>query len=384
MLFRALDTFLLSHVNTRVTPHLDTYIETLNVRRGILTERYETSPGYESNIVVLLRKILADADIPSLLVKSSDLDCYYDTLVYTTPSLNSIFDAVTTGLSFYDMAIRRSEIHTEEFFIPVQCRDPVATLPFDQGWDAWQSVRPLRLVDIDSLELTSATYQDQIVFTKLHPTRAVMTIDVVALVLQYVNFLRSNTQVMDQPEYLHHYVLVSLLKDLDDLWLGNVYTAMLAAPAWSTKNPSENITKQLIGDGFYGYKGTELPTALRELANMITACRNGSVTPAVLVASLPLTSCCVPDFIKQLIATTSTDDRRQTYWMEFLRDYRWLELLYQAYQLQPNFVASKNLYTSLRRDIPLIFNKRFWNNCRNQKVSNFIQTELQELLRRCS
>ena len=165
MLFRCFETYLLTNVQPRVMPHFKTYIETLNTKRELLTERNINAPGYESNIIVLLRKILADADIPALLRKTSDLDRYLDILIFTTPSLNNIFDAVTTGLTFSDMAIRRTTPRTEEFFIPVSCQDPLALLPFDRGWDYWQKVKPLRLVDIDSSELTFATYQDQIYFS---------------------------------------------------------------------------------------------------------------------------------------------------------------------------------------------------------------------------
>lgn len=383
MLFRTLDMYLTRAIQPRTTPHLSTFIETLNVRRSILTGRYLNAPGYESNIVVLLRKILADADIPALLKKTTDFDCYFDTLIYTTPSLNSIFDAVTTGLSFYDMLIRRSSVHTEEFLIPVQCLDVIASLPFDQGWDAWRNVKPIRLIDIDSLEITSNTYQDQIVYTKLHPTRAVFTIDVVALVLQYVNFLRYNETSMNQPEYFHHYVLVNLLKDLDDIWLLNVYTTMFSLPSWSVKNASVDfLKKKVTGDGFYGYPGTELYIALEELVDMTNACRRGVLYPSVLIASLPLTGSHFPESLRYLLSTTYVENMRQDYWVEYLRDRRWLMLLYTVYQLQPNYVGLKNLCISLGRDIPLLCNSRFWTHARSPNIRRFIEQDVTDFLKK--
>ena len=384
MLFRSIDTFMLKQVQPRTMPHLSTYIETMNIRRGIITSRYVNAPGYESNIVVLLRKILADADIPSLLRKETDLDCYLDELRFTAPGLNSIFDAVVTGLKFYDMVVMRSSVHTDEFIIPVQCQDPIGTLPFDMGWEKWQTVNPLRLIDIDSLELTLHTYQDQIKFTKLHPTRAVLSIDVVALVLQYVNFLRESSQELNQPEYLHRYVLINLMSDLEDIWLSNVYAAMIKQPAWVVKNQPDSISKQLVGEGYWGWIGSELPTALKELAALITACRGGSITTAVLIASLPLTSSLVPAYLKQLIETTSTEDHRQLYWMEWLRDRRFLNLMLAVYQLQPEFIGTKNLFTALRRDIPLLINQKPWNNCHDSKIGVIMKNELQEIFDKCS
>ena len=385
MLFRCFETYLLTNVQPRVMPHFKTYIETLNTKRELLTERNINAPGYESNIIVLLRKILADADIPALLRKTSDLDRYLDILIFTTPSLNNIFDAVTTGLTFSDMAIRRTTPRTEEFFIPVSCQDPLALLPFDRGWDYWQKVKPLRLVDIDSSELTFATYQDQIYFSnKTPPTRAVMTIDVVALILQYLAYLQGNSDSdIIQAEYLHQHVMVHLLQDLEDLWLGNMYCALLKQPTLFTENPKQCINK-LMGDARYGFQGTELPIALRELSTLIASCKSRVITPAVLLQSLLLSTGNIPDFLVTLLITTTIDDRRQNYWMEAFRDARWLNLLYYAYQLQPDFVATKNLYRNLRRDLPILCAMRPWSNCRSLKTSQVVQNILQELLHRVS
>ena len=379
MLFRGIESYLLKNSQKRLTPHLHQYIETLNIRRGIVENRYLNSPGYESNIVVLLRKILADADIPSLLKKPSDLDCYFDKLIYDLPSLNSIFDSVTTGLTFHDMVISRSSVHTEEFLIPVSCQDPVSLLPFDQGWDAWQNVKPIRLVDIDSLELTFHTYQDQIVFSKIHPTRAVITIDIISLVLQYVNFLRTTDQELSQPEYIHRYVLVYLLSDLQDIWLMNVYTKLLESPIHTKGLPSDFVS-HVYGDRFYGYIGSELTSALRELNMLMSSCRDGNLTPAVLLASLPLSSSPFPDYMTKLLETTSTSERRQDYWLEYLRDVRFLNILLRVYQLQPEFITTNNLRISLRRDLPLLYNSKFWNSARSSSIRSFIETDIKKYL----
>jgi hypothetical protein len=379
MLFRALESYLLGYATARSLPHLSAYIDTLTVRRAIITDRYTNAVGYESNLVVLLRKILADADIPSLLRKESDLACYLDDLIDTTQDLNSIFDAVTTGLSFTNMAIQRNPAHTEEFFIPVQCQDPTRTLPFDAGWEAWQTVKPIRMVDVDSLELTFQTYQDQIVFTTNYPSRAVFTIDVVALVLQYVNFLRVNPPIIDEPEYIHRYVLIFLFQDLQDLWLGNIYDAVIKKPTQRGSYTKLDLNG-LLGEQYYGYVGSELPAALRDLQSLVEACRNGAVTPATLVKSLRLSSGDLPSFLQTLLATTSTNQRRQNQWCEYLRDMRWLSILYDAYQLQPDFIATRNLHTALKRDVPLAINTQFWKHCHSAKTRHFIEHDIHERL----
>lgn len=380
MLFRSLSTYIQNSTQIRVLPHLNNYINTLNIRRGIITERYTNTVGYESNFIVLLRKILADANIQKLIKKSSDLDIYLDDLSYTHNDLDSIFDPVTTGLTFSDMLIAKHPgPKTEEFLIPVQCTDPFKSLPFDQGWNAWRSIKPIRLVDIDSLELTFNTYQDQIIFKKDYPTRAVITIDTTALVLQYINFLKSDTSGIFQPEYLHRYVLIYLLEDLQDIWLGNIYNK-LVTDSDIDKNNNININ-EMMGDHYYGYVGTEFPTAVKELISYIKSVKNGTILASVFIKSLATSDTDVVSYLKNLLDTTSIDDRRQDQWMEYLRDIRWLTLFYNVFQLQPNFVETKNLKTSLRRDIPILFSMRIWSNVKDDKLSSFIKADLENWTR---
>jgi hypothetical protein len=66
--------------------------------------------------------------------------------------------------------------------------------------------------------------------------------------------------------------------------------------------------------------------------------------------------------------------------METLKDIRWLNILLSAYQLQPDFIGTKNLHTNLRRDVPIVYAMRPWQNCRSTRTSQVIQNILKELL----
>ncbi len=376
LLFRALSTYLLQNTPARTLSHLEHYIATLNTHRQLITERYLDAVGYESPIVVLLRKILADAEIDKLLQRATDFDCYMDQLYTTTPDLDAIFDAAETGAGFTELVIARNPKHTQEFLIPAHCQDPLSQLPMDQGWEAWQQVKPLRLVDIDSDELSFQTYQDMIVFRTDYPTRAVFTLDTTALVLQYVNFLRGHDpEVIYQPEYLHRYVLVHLLKDLEDLWLGTVYGRLIGGDPGSGPDPRLDRIR-LLGDRYYGYVGAEFPIAMREIATAVRTCARGGLTPAMLLAGLNLSDNYVPDFLRTLLATAMLPEQRQYHWMEYLRDIRWLSLMHSTYALQPNFIASKNLQTTLRRDVPLLLITKPWQNCRSAKLAQWLEVDM--------
>ena len=379
MLFRAMDTYLHTSTAQRTMPHLNNYIGTLNTRRNMIADRAAIVPGYESRFVVLLRKILADADIPKLLKKATDLDIYLDVLIYIQKDLNQIFDATMTGVSYHNVLVARSNKTTAEFLIPAQCEDPLSELPFDQGFAAWQKIRPIRLVDIDSPELTFNLYQDQIVFKKEYPSRAVVTIDVVALVLQYINFLRVDTSGIYQPEYLHQYVIIHLLKDLEDLWLATIYNQLITS---QDRFKSENIDiNRIMGDDFYGYVGVEFPTAAKEILQFVDQTKNGNIYPDVFIHSLRTADSDISTYLRQLLTTTEIQNLRQYSWMEYLRDLRWLRLLYTVFNLVPDYIGTINLRRSLRRDMPILNATKFWNNCHDTTIRQYIQDDMSNWLK---
>lgn len=380
MLFRSLAEYFSPSIQPRVLPHLMHYIESLNIRRDIIATRFLDAPGYESMFIVLLRKILNDANIKQLLKESSDLDRYTNILQYTKKDLDAIYDSNVTGMSHSRLLIPRNANHTQEFLIPVGCVDPIAELPLDQGWDVWKTYRPIRLVDLDSDELTFNLYQDQIIFKKGYPSRVIVTIDVVALVLQYISFLQNDTSTMLQPEYLHKYVIVNLLADLEDVWLGNLYQKLITIPDLNI--PIHVDIREIMGDHYYGYVGVEFPIILNELTNLFKLVKTGVITPLVALKSLRLSHSCIPTYFQTLMMTTSIEDDRQYEWMEYLRDRRWLQLLYDLANLAPEFQGTKTLKTNLRRDLPILQSVKIWSNAHDQNLRDFIQNDMSNWIHR--
>ena len=378
MLFESLNKFIDVNTPGRVLVKLKNYIDTLNTKRELMNSRYSNEQGYESNAVRLLRKILADADINILLRKNNDLDSYADILQYTVQDLNNIFDTNATGLMYKDVFVRKTPTSCEEIIIPVSTDDPFRLLPFNKGWSAWKYVKPVRLVDINSNELTFNTYQDQIVFKSDYPSRAIFTIDVVALVLQYVNYVKTFNENISVPVYIHQHVLTSILEDLENMWLRNRYLTMLDTAHDKLSRIDINT---LMTDSMYGSVGLELPQAMEELHGMLRSAINGSITPLVVLSSLLMSTTNIPKYLSSLLANTIIPELRQYTWVEYLRDATWLDLLMKVYGLNPNFLQSKNFSIALNRDIPIyLSNNKISRYCHSANIRQFIETDIQNRL----
>lgn len=376
MLFRSLETYLNTNTAIRVLPHLNNYIDFLNIRRSMIQNRFLPYPGHESKFVALLRNILENSDINKLLSKDSDLDCYLDILQYTKKDLNQLFDSTMNGTKYSRMLIAPHSGKTSEYFIPVECEDVFSQLPLDQSWNNWSQVRPIRIVDVDTDELSFNTYLDLLVYKRDYPTRCVVTIDVVALVLQYINFIKTDVSGISQQEYLHQYVLPGLLEDLENLWLCRLYTTLVNT---TMDNINFNLSN-FIGDNFYGYTGTELPLTIQELMSFIQKIKDGVVKPDVGVNSFRTSEGTIYNYLVDLRQHTSIANLRQYDWMTYLRDIRWMKLLYSTYSLNKNFVGYNNLYRSLRRDLPILYNMKFWTNSHDTSIQDYIKDDIEKLL----
>ena len=352
MLFRSLNPFISTTIPGRIIPKLNNYIDTLSTKIQLISDRYTPMQGNESNGVRLLKKIISVSSIDELLTYNSDYDRYMYVLQYTSSDLDNIFDTNATGNIYKDMFIKTSGSLCEEAILPVRCDSPTTTLPFNQGWDKWKLVRAVHIVDVDSMELSLETYMDQVVYRTDIPSRAVITIDTTALVLQYVNYLNSNDtdKNISIQVYIHQCVLPGILEDLGNLWLRNIYSSYIC------KVVPDIITTGIIAGSTYSWAGNSYPQAMESLSTYIDSCQSGNITPIALLSSLRMlgTYDTVPKYLANILDTTTVEDLRQYKWAEYLKDIGWLDLIQFVYGLNPNFVSSRNLRNVLSRDIPFI------------------------------
>jgi hypothetical protein len=384
MLFRNIENYL-GFVPGRVLPKLNEYIKTLNTKRLLLEERYTASYGNESNCIKLLHYLLASDIMGDLLKKSSDIDRYFDVIQPSEDDISNIFDATSSGKIYQNMFIKKSAITCEEYLLPVKTLNPLQYFPMDKGWSHWKKVRPVRLVDINSHELTFNTVGDQVYFKKDHPTYAIITIDTGALLLQYTNFLLEkdiNHDDVSLPTYIHQHVTISLVEDLQNLWLRNQYLKIIDAPYYSTVR--ETDVNKYITDVMYGHIGSEYTQSMIDIYSLIKQCKDGTMTPEMLIGSLQTSRGSVTWYLYDMVNHCSLPDLRQYMWMVYLRDIRWIELISKVYKLNRDYIGTRNLMNTLKREIPIIANMKIQNNIRSSRTRALLEvdmnTRLQQLL----
>lgn len=357
-----------------VSGKLLNYIQDLNVRQVLLAERHEDDFGRETEGIALLKHILFYADADYIRTAwDSDFDRWTRGIYPILTDLKRIMDPVTTGVSRADLFIEGRNV--QEILIPVDSSDPFDTWPMDEGWEKWQNVRPLRLLDVASSELTFHVHLGKIKYRRDIPETALFSLDVGLLLLQYVSWLEAHGGDPHVPiqVYLFRHVFLPVIQDLGDVWLRDRYLALLT-------NPSDSaFDKEITGsiyNNVYGYIGLQYAQAMRQVLGMIQRVQKGSTTPLHFLSSLRVMNAYVPEYCQALRRSTYIPVTRQTYWTVFLRDLPWLRLVWLAYRLNPGWTETRSWMRTVKRDLGLLKNLRIDQGIHSTKVKARVQDQL--------
>lgn len=372
MLDRTFDTYF-PPSSPRAMFKLSQYIGDLNLRRLDLLKRQQ-AVGVESMAVRLLRQILTIAGLPTLAEMPSDYDRYTNGLLFTQEDLERLFDPVIHGVKTGVFIAHTGTLPCREFHIPIRQLNYLASLPFDKGWDEWAAVRPVRLLDIDSDELTFHIYLDKIQYKVDQPTLAVIGIDVVALVLQYLCYRRSaDGDQLSVVDYLHRYVLApGLLTDLQNLWLRRQYLKILGGG-------ESDADRKWSKNNVFGQVGARYREAMTELATITDTIATGGVRASVFVSSLPLADGLTGSYVQNLLTETTVTDAQRYRWIEYLRDREWIRLALLAQHKRPSTSEAMSLMRGLTRDLSLLNMTRFWEAIRQPAVEEFVRQDFLKL-----
>ncbi len=356
--------------------HLTKYNDTLTRHRLAISDRHGDSKGYETLGVSMLKFILNIADVSRITKYESDYD-RYDLIQYEAENYGRHLD-VTSGSNVRKNKFIYSNGSCQELFIPVTSIDTIGSLPFDKGWEAWKSVRAVRLIDIDSNELTFQTYNDYIKYRSEIPRYAIFSIDPLALVMQYARYL-SDVPEQDRsiiPVYLHQYVLNhGVLRDMQNLWLRDRYL-----DAFRTGYSQSIKDTGVSNKGIYGYIGTEYNHGMNDLNGIIDRVKNGNLKVRDVLESLPLSGSNARSHFHYLRSSTDLPITGVQYdWVEFLRDMKWLMLVYHITILNQSSPEYTKMKRTILNQVPLVINDRISSKAPTSLLKNIIDTKLSQL-----
>lgn len=200
---------------------LNYFIKTIKKQLDIVKLRYNGVEFHTGGPIEFVAKLLGQIDDPGVLRKDM-LDVHIDSIMDDVPSIIRLFDSTESGVKPFRNTFIKSKT-TEEIFIPTTGILGNTATALD-GWSIWKDVQPIKLVSHDSDELKLYWFH-QIKFNLSEPTFAVFAIDVEALLLKYIVYLREHNISLNNAnihEFINRHVIPFFYDDLIDIWVSRV------------------------------------------------------------------------------------------------------------------------------------------------------------------
>lgn len=364
------------------------YIETAN--SVLLNSRYLKAPGREVAGIRLLRYILACTDWNYMLKPGiSDYDKYNNHLKYVQEDLENTFETTTTGNIYYNFFHDKQLGKVQEYILPVEGSSPIKRLPFDRPWSSWKYVQPVRYLSHNSIELARDIEQDRVKFYKHQPSYAVITIDVIALVMKYTKFLMDtpiDNDLIEAPElvqriFLHKYVLSYWMRDLTDIFLLKQMCQLTQLAVDHRGSLLDFTSKKHTTDLMYGFVGNRYNEASRVFYTQLLNIQNGTLRPRSLLSSPLLTKSMSPINRAAMILDELDIPRlRQFEFYRYLRDKDLFFLILNMYKLHSDDQLYVRLSRTIKYQIYKLLRNKIWLYIKNDsKTREGVQLELEQL-----
>lgn len=357
----------------RLTPRYTQYLFNMQPFITKHLTRFLAYPGSNSQGIRLLNHVINLIDW-NWCSRQTDIDIYSNYLQSEKKNLEGLFSRVITGRNYANVFITKHLGKVPEYLIPVEDVMTLSRLPFNSSWIEWSKVRPVKLVYHDSDEYTLDIITDQIRFRESVPTFAVFTIDVIALVLMYLSWLREQKDKEPLPEdelftsyFLHKYVISGLYYDLVDVWLLNQVKSVISGENVSDRyNDIERMQQ-------YTFIGSRYVEAFEALELRVRQLRDKAITADSLMNSDLMYTNTIRGYARDLIRRYPTDLTRPGYYLTLAKELPLLETIYGIYSSE----RSNPLYPKLQREggrkYKRILMTKPWNRCQYTPVAKKLE-----------
>ena len=222
--------FVMSSVNPgtgRAIPNWVRLVNDIDNRLDLYRQRTYTGPQMLSPCIALMKFIVSYIDLNYLLTDRSIYDKYAQYIAGAADGLKAVYDPVSGSKKISCFTKKVGSTKVPEFCLNVEVDNPLSNLPLTAGWEVWKSMRPIRIVDYDSLELPYNLIAGQLWFKTLQPTRVVSSIDFTIFtikLMKYMEYYKLTPNTLDALKFVYLEVFYQWYEDIVDIWLLNFIT----------------------------------------------------------------------------------------------------------------------------------------------------------------
>lgn len=224
--------------NAKIPTDWNKFISDTKSRIDTYRIRFDlTHPNY-TPLLNILSAILNQVDHTVLLNMDTGYKRFNE-IVKHTDTIERLFDPLYTGVSDNNPFVENHG-DTINYCLRTKVSNPLLNLPIGSGWEAWETVKPLRVLYHDSPELLYDFCSTSIAFKHSPPQVCVLSLDIVQFIMKYLAYAEYKEIVgYTSSEFIMHHVLDALHEDMVAQWLLN-----LISDTMELSTPTEEIASQ--------------------------------------------------------------------------------------------------------------------------------------------
>lgn len=221
-------------------------VSSITDRMYLARNRYLLAHPILTPGMTMLRWMCLNLNVAAMDSQKSDTDRYTEIIKYSSVPFRQVIDPIYSNTIAGGRFVQKvGGIAPCEIFLNCEFDDPLRELPLDKDWSEWQTLRGVRLLYHDSLELPEDFAKSMFTFKEQQPGYLMFAINVPCLLFKYYKYIldcRAAGQQVDVNYFLKEFEYSYFFEDLYDIWTLNVLLHILQKPDETTANVVSHVT----------------------------------------------------------------------------------------------------------------------------------------------
>lgn len=328
--------------NTKSIPEWERLTKELEIKFRYFKAKLRAAPVSFSPGVNLFYALTFNVDVEYILKSSDDYEIYSECIRPLVPMISKLIDPVISTARNQEIFINGivGENPTE-MIIPIYRNRPMLDLPFGRGWEAWEKVKCVRILDHDSIELVSDMLDQKIHFENDRPSYMVIGIDIPTMLMCYIKWVQKFKNNISIGQFIKNQLFSSMYSDLHTIWMLNMINMRITSDL-----DSAALLKT------YNTSGIVVPSALKDglqlLDKEIDRVKRGAILPEDFLSTKWLNGKSVLELNDTLLNQCTVPPVRQYEYQKLFIHYKYLLFCLNVYKLYPKSKTYNNLKIKLK------------------------------------
>lgn len=354
------------------TPRWDKFVSLIRLNANRYRIRYANDQYMANECTRFFETLLINIPVDKFFTKGMDDYDRFANIDYSLVRLlSSSFDPIVNLKNSCNTLTKSNVQIIPEYYLNVTSGKPFSCLPMNRPWANWAKLKSVRILEHDSRELCSNLLPMQITFKKHQPNFLLASVDIPAMVMQYIKFVEHQREFGLSPDYrmfIKHHIVEPWHDDLIKVWLFNLFQDIVYGNFKIFKLFNEH---GIINRG-------KVKAAKSNVVAQLTMLKTNRITTAKFLSAKWLGNMSILHWLNVMDNVLIVPDFRQYDYLKFLTELPYIKLVLHLCMME-------NTQSSLRiaREIWYQFNLYVKTNIGNKVINSnhraYVMSEVKNL-----